>query len=80
MRFSVNLKDANKALTPERYPLPSIEALTMKVAGATVFSKTDLQWGYLRLGLSKDRICDTQSSFQFVHLPFGLATGPSACH
>ena len=83
VRLCVNLKDVNKALVPERYQLPTMEELTMKVAGATVFSKLDLKWGYLQLGLSKEArqltaFVTHEGVFQFVHLPFGLATGPSA--
>ena len=65
VRLCVNLKDVNRALTPDRYPLPTMVELTMKVAGVTMFSKVDLKWGYLQLGLSKkartpaDDICDT---------------------
>jgi len=83
VRLCVNLKDVNKALIPERYPLPTMEELTMKVAGATVFSKIDLKWGYLQLEISKQArqltaFVTHEGVFQFVRLPFGLATGPSA--
>ena len=54
VRLCVNLKDVNKALIPERYPLPTMEELAMEVAGAMVFSKLDLKWGYLQHGLSKE--------------------------
>ena len=43
MRLCVNLKDVNKALIPERYPLPTMEELTMKVSGAMVFSIIDFE-------------------------------------
>jgi len=83
VRLCVNLKDVNKALIPERYPLPTMEELTMKVAGATVFSKIDLKWGYLQLEISKQArqltaFVTHEGVFQFIRLPFGLATGPSA--
>jgi len=83
MRLCVNLKNVNKALTPERHPLRTMEELTMKVAGATVFSIVDLKWGYVQLGLSKEArqltaFLTHEGVFQFVRLPFGLATGPSA--
>jgi hypothetical protein len=33
VRICVNLTNANKALIPERYPLPTLDELTEKVAG-----------------------------------------------
>jgi len=55
----------------------------MKVAGVTVFSRINLKWGYLQLEISKQALQLTafvthERVFQFVRLPFGLATGPSA--
>jgi len=55
----------------------------MTVGGATVFSKIDLKWGYLQLRLSKEArqltaFVTHEGVFQFVRLPFGLATGLSA--
>jgi len=83
VRLCVNLKDVNMALIPERYPLPTMEELTMKVSGAMVFSIIDLKWSYLQLPLSKEArqltaFVTHEGDFQFVRLPFGLATGPSA--
>jgi hypothetical protein len=49
VRVCVNLSDVNKALVPRRYPLPTMEELTERIAGSTVFSKPDLAWGYLQL-------------------------------
>ena len=42
VRLCVNMTAANRALIPERFPLPTMEELTAKVAGCTVFSKLDL--------------------------------------
>jgi hypothetical protein len=42
VRVCVNLSDVNKALIPQRYPLPTMEELTEQIAGSTVFSKLDL--------------------------------------
>jgi len=79
VRLCVNLKDVNKALIPERYPLPKMEELNMKVSGAII----DLKWSYLQLPLSKEArqltaFVTHEGVFQFVRLPFDLATGPSA--
>ena len=54
LRLCVNLTGVNKALILNRYPLPTIDELTAKLAGSTVFSKIDLLWGYLQLPLATE--------------------------
>ena len=83
VRVCVNLSDVNKALVPQRYPLPTMEELTERIAGSTVFSKLDLVWGYLQLELAEEcryitAFVSHEGVFRFRSLPFGLATGPSA--
>jgi RNase H-like domain found in reverse transcriptase/Reverse transcriptase (RNA-dependent DNA polymerase)/Integrase zinc binding domain/Integrase core domain len=83
VRLCVNLKEVNKALIPEKFPLPTMDELTEKVAGCKIFSKIDLLWGYLQLPLHQQSRYLTSfithvGVFQYTSLPFGLATGPSA--
>jgi hypothetical protein len=83
VRVCVNLSDVNKALVPQRYPLPTMEELTERIAGSTVFSKLDLAWGYLQLELAEEcryvtAFVSHEGVFQWRSLPFGMATGPSA--
>jgi hypothetical protein len=85
VRLCVNLTAANRALIPERYPLPTMDELTEKLAGNSVFSKIDLLWGYLQLPLAPESRYLTAfvshvGVFQYKSLPFGLASGPSAFH
>jgi hypothetical protein len=85
VRLCVNLSKANQALIPERYPLPTMEEITERVAGSTVFSKIDLSWGYLQLELAEEcryltAFITHDGVFQWRSLPFGLASGPSAFH
>jgi len=84
-RLCVNLTAVNKALILDLYPLPTMDELTAKFTGSTVFSKIDLLWGYLQLPLSSDSryltaFVTQEGVRQFKSLPFGLATGPSAFH
>ena len=51
----INMKNVNKAIVPECYPLPTIEELTAQLVGSTVFSKIDLKWGYLQIVLAEDK-------------------------
>lgn len=83
VRICTNLSAANRAVIPERFPLPTMEELTEKLAGCTVFSKIDLAWSYMQLELAKD--CRFLTAFvthdgvyQWCSLPFGLSSGPSA--
>jgi hypothetical protein len=52
VRLCVNLTSVNKALVPERFPLPTMEEQTERLAGMTVFSKLDLLWGILAVAVS----------------------------
>jgi hypothetical protein len=47
LRLYVNLTAVSKALILDRYPLPTMDELTAKLTGSTVFSRIDLLWGYL---------------------------------
>jgi len=85
LRLCVNLSDVNKAIILDTYPLPTMDELTERIAGSTVFSKVDLLWGYLQLELAEDRRYLTsfvthEGVYRFHSLPFGLASGPSAFH
>ena len=54
-----DLSDANRAVVPDRYPLPTIEELSDFFAGSEVFSKIDLKWGYLQVELVESaRYCN----------------------
>jgi transposase InsO family protein len=83
IRICVNLSAVNQALIPARFPLPTMEELTARLAGSTVFSKIDLRWGYMQLELAEEcryltAFVTHDGVFQWRFLPFGLASGPSA--
>ena len=83
VRVCVDLSAPNKAVIPERYPLPVMEELSSSLAGATIFSKLDLKWGYLQVPLAVESrdltafVCH-EGVFRFKRLPFGLCSAPSA--
>ena len=83
LRMCVNLTDVNTAIIPDSFPLPTMDELTAKVAGSTVFSKLDLLWGYLQLKLAEDSRYLTAfithvGIYRYKSLAFGLSSGPSA--
>ena len=54
VRICVDMRRANKAITRERYPTPTIDDLIHTLNGATVFSKLDLRSGYHQLTLAPE--------------------------
>ena len=52
IRICGDLRNQNKAIIPDRYPLATMDALSEFFAGATVFSKIDLKWGYVQVDLA----------------------------
>lgn len=83
IRVCVDLSEPNKAVIPDQYPLPTMEELSCELAGATIFSKLDLKWGYLQISLAEESrdltafVC-LEGLFRFTRLPFGLCSAPSA--
>lgn len=50
LRPCVDLRAVNKAVIPDKYPLPTAEE-TAQFNGSAVFSKLDLRQGYLQVPL-----------------------------
>lgn len=46
LRICLDPRDLNKAIKREYYQLPTIEEITTRLAGATIFSKLDANSGY----------------------------------
>ncbi len=44
--------DANKAITCEKHPTPTVEELLQELNGVKIFSKLDTNHGYLEIELS----------------------------
>ena len=53
IRLCLDLRQVNKAVIPDSYPIPSLEELMSEFNGSTVFSKLDLSQGYLHIPLDK---------------------------
>lgn len=51
IRICVDMRQANKAIARENYPLPTFESLMTKLCGAQYFSKLDLLSAYHQLEL-----------------------------
>ncbi|KAJ8356463.1 hypothetical protein SKAU_G00192570 [Synaphobranchus kaupii] len=82
IRICVDLRLVNKAVIPDRYPLPTSEELTALFYGSTVFTKLDLRQGYLQVPLhpaSRDLTAFVTHAgvFRYTRMPFGLSSAPS---
>ena len=82
LRPCIDLRPVNKAVIPDRYPLPTTEELTAKFYGSTVFSKLDLRQGYLQVPLHPDSrnltaFVTHMGVFRYSRMPFGLSSAPS---
>lgn len=76
IRMCVDLREPNKAVIMDCYPLPHIDDLLSKLCGATVFSTIDLESAYFQLPLheeSRDLIAfiTHEGLFRFCRVPFG---------
>ncbi len=82
LRVCVDLRAVNKAVIPDRFPLPTSEELTAQFHGSTVFSKLDLRQGYLQVPLHPNSrnltaFVTHAGVFRYTRMPFGLSSAPS---
>ncbi|KAJ8352061.1 hypothetical protein SKAU_G00235370 [Synaphobranchus kaupii] len=82
LRPCIDLRQVNKAVIPDKYPLPTVEELSAKFYGSTVFTKLDLRQGYLQVPLHPDSRFLTAfvthvGVFRYTRMPFGLSSAPS---
>ena len=79
LRICLDPKDINKALKRGQHRTPTLEEITHKLKGATVFSKLDAKSGYwsVQLDAASQHLTTFNSPFGrfcFKRLPFGLKT------
>ncbi|XP_065190696.1 uncharacterized protein K02A2.6-like [Sycon ciliatum] len=72
----------NQAAKTDKYPLPNIEDLYVKLANGRCFTKLDLSQAYLQLPLDEQSkllttINTTKGLFVYNRLPFGVSSAPS---
>lgn len=83
IRMCVDLREPNKAVVTDSYPLPHIEELLSLLRGASVFSTIDLESAYFQLPLHEESrdltaFITHEGLFRFCRVPYGLASAPSA--
>ena len=70
-------KDLNKAIKREHHPIPTLEEITPKLAGAKLFSKLDARNGYWNVKLDEESsylttFNTTFGRYRFLRMLFGL--------
>ncbi len=54
IRLCLDMRQANRAIVRERYPIPTVDEILQGINGSIIFSKLDLKWGYHQLELSPE--------------------------
>lgn len=81
LRICIDMRQVNKAVLREHYPLPTFEELSHKLLGCKIFSKLDIKQAYHQLELDED--CRHITTFitplglmRYKRLLFGLSSAP----
>ena len=77
LRICLDPKDLNRTIKRPHYHTRTLEEITHKLAGATVFSKLDARHGYWSVSLDEESSMKTTFNspfgrYRFLRLPFGL--------
>ena len=81
VRLCVDMRQANKAVRRQRYPMPTVDETLEKVNGSACFSKLDLKMGFHQLVLGEDSrhittfVVDA-GVYRFKRLMFGISSAP----
>lgn len=81
-RFCVDYRRLNLITERDVYPLPRVDDIIDRLAGAQFFSTLDLKAGYWQLSSAeedkkKTAFVTTEGLFEFNLLPFGLSNAPA---
>ncbi|KAE8238129.1 hypothetical protein A4X06_0g8983, partial [Tilletia controversa] len=81
-RFCVDYRQLNSSTVPDRYPLPTIDAIFQTLCGKKWFSSLDAIRGYHQLGVVPDDQWKTafvchRGLYQYKRVPFGLRNAPA---
>src|SRR5207302_2451598 len=78
----INYRGLNKITIKNRYHLPLMNELRVRLGKATVFTKLDLKNGYYLLRMAKGEewktaLCCWYGLYEYTVMPFGLCDAPA---
>nr|XP_037283835.1 uncharacterized protein LOC119176582 [Rhipicephalus microplus] len=81
VRICLDPIELNKALLRENYPMPTLEDVVPKLAGAKFFSTLDAASGFWQIKLKdySSKLCTMSTPYgryRFLRMPFGIASSP----
>ena len=81
IRLCTDMRQANRAIERQRYPIPTVDEILQDMNGSTVYSKLDLKEGFHQLELHEDSRYITafvthKGLYRFRRLNFGISAAP----
>lgn len=81
IRLCVDMREANKAVERERFPIPTIDDVLQEMSESKVFSKIDIKWAYHQIEQepnSRDitTFATHQGNYRYKRLNFGVSCAP----
>ena len=81
IRICLDPMHLNNSVCGEQYPIPTVDELSLKLQGKSIYTVLDLKEGFYHIPLDKDSInytCFTTpfGKYCFKRLPFGLNVSP----
>lgn len=85
LRICLDPRDLNKAIKREHFNLPTLDEITVKLAGAKYFSTVDAKNGFWQQKLHDDStdLCTFNTAFgryKFLRLPYGITSASEVFH
>jgi hypothetical protein len=82
LRLCVDYRQLNDITIKNRYPLPVISELQMRIKGAKVFTKIDIREAYHRIRMKEGEEWKTAfrtryGHYEYLVMPFGLTNAPA---